>query len=260
MNIFCKFYYKKLKKYVKCNIVSQSLSKDRLDEDVLVDDEEVYNKKTQTMFKLQKELFNESHLSYYNEVDIEILKECKTIVPTGRFVKDVPNKEIREVDVNKAFTHAGASITKIPRFTQFDIFRPFNESCDINQFHSLTLYIVEVYEGNLFFNKKYCLVYGKFLKQMLKDNVKLNILWYKQPSKVFKVDYNKLIEELYTTKITSDEDLNKQTHKKLWNISVGMLEKSHNTSQRSSTFTSLSEACYYQSLHGGKIYTISEMK
>ena len=271
MNIFCKFYYKNLKKYVKYNIVSQSLSKDRLDEDVVVDDEEVYNKITQTMFKLQKELFNESHLSYYNEVDIEILKECKTIVPTGRFVKDaspeareahsardISLKKVREIDINKAFTHAGASITKIPRFTQFDMFRPFNESCDMHQFNSLTLYIVEVYEGNLFFNKRFCLVYGKFLKQMLKDNVKLNILWYKQPSKVFKVDYKKLIEELYTTKITSDENLNKQTHKKLWNISVGMLEKSHNTSQRSSTFTSLSEACYYQRLHGGKIYTISE--
>ena len=37
-----------------------------------------------------------------------------------------------------------------------------------------------------------------------------------------------------------------------------MLEKSHNTSQRSSTFTSLKEACYYQSIYGGKVYTISE--
>ena len=58
--------------------------------------------------------------------------------------------------------------------------------------------------------------------------------------------------------ITDDEDFNKQTQKKLWNISVGMLEKSHNTSQRSSTFTSLKEACYYQSIYGGKVYTISE--
>ena len=37
-----------------------------------------------------------------------------------------------------------------------------------------------------------------------------------------------------------------------------MLEKSYNTSQRSSTFTSLREACYYQSIYGGKVYTISE--
>ena len=115
-----------------------------------------------------------------------------------------------------------------------------------------------MYEGNIFFNKKYCLVYGKFLKKLLKHNVKLKILWYKQPSNIYKVDYKKLIDELCATKITDDEDFNKQTQKKLWNISVGMLEKSHNTSQRSSTFTSLKEACYYQSIYGGKVYTISE--
>ena len=37
-----------------------------------------------------------------------------------------------------------------------------------------------------------------------------------------------------------------------------MLEKSHNTSQRTSTFTSLREACYYQGIHGEKVYTISQ--
>ena len=38
-----------------------------------------------------------------------------------------------------------------------------------------------------------------------------------------------------------------------------MLEKYHNTSQKSSTFNSLREACYYQKLNpNGKIYTISQ--
>ena len=238
--------------------MSQCLSKERVDEDVITDDEEAYNKITATMFNLQKELFKENHLSYYNEVDIQILKECKTIVPSGKFYKDIPMKKIKEIDINKAFTHAGGSIKYIPKFTQFDVFRPFDEDCSTDQLNNLTLYIVEVYEGNIFFNKKYCLVCGKFLKKLLKHNIKLKILWYKQPSNIYKVDYKTLIDELYATKITDDEDFNKQTQKKLWNISVGMLEKSHNTSQRSSTFTSLKEACYYQSIYGGKVYTISE--
>ena len=144
-NILCKFYYKKLKKYIKYNIVSQCLSKERIDEDVITDNEEVYNKITTTMFNLQKELFKENHLSYYNEVDIQILKECKTIVPVGRFYKDVAVKKIKEIDINKAFTHAGGSIKYIPKFTQFDIFRPFDEDCSTDQFNNLTLYIVEVY-------------------------------------------------------------------------------------------------------------------
>ena len=258
-NILCKFYYKKLKKYMKYNIVSQCLSKERIDEDVITDNEEVYNKITTTMFNLQKELFKENHLSHYNEVDIQILKECKTIVPVGRFCKDIPMKKIKEIDISKAFTHAGGSIKYIPKFTQFDIFRPSDEDVSTDQFNNLKLYIVEVYEGNVFVNKKYCLVYGKFLKKLLKHNIKLKILWYKQPSNIYKVDYKKLIDELYATKITDDEDFNKQTQKKLWNISVGMLEeKSHNTGQRSSTFTSLKEACYYQGIYGGKVYTIGE--
>ena len=37
-----------------------------------------------------------------------------------------------------------------------------------------------------------------------------------------------------------------------------MLKKSFNTSQQSSSFTSLREACYYQGIHSGKIHAISE--
>ena len=91
------------------------------------------------MFNLQKELFKENHLSYYNEVDIQILKECKTIVPVGRFYKDVAVKKIKEIDINKAFTHAGGSIKYIPKFTQFDIFRPFDEDCSTDQFNNLDI-------------------------------------------------------------------------------------------------------------------------
>ena len=76
-----------MKKYIKCNIVSQYLSQEQIDEDVITDNAEVYNKITATMFNLQKELFKENHLSYYDEVDIQILKECKTIVPVGKFLK-----------------------------------------------------------------------------------------------------------------------------------------------------------------------------
>ena len=108
-NILCKFYYKKLKKYIKYNTVSHCLSQERIDEDVLTGNEEVYNTITTTMFNLQKELFKEKNLSFYNEVDIQILKECKTIVPVGKSDKDVAVKKIKEIDMNKAFTHAGGS-------------------------------------------------------------------------------------------------------------------------------------------------------
>ena len=93
---------------------------------------------------------------------------------------------------------------------------------------------------------------------MLKRDIKLKILYYKQPNHVYKVNYKKIIDELYSTKIPSNEDLNKQLQQKVTNTSIGMLEKSHNTSQTSSKFNSLREACYYQKINGGKIYTISQ--
>ena len=260
MLILCvSFITKNSKKYIKYNIVSQSLSKDRIDEDVAVDDEDTYNNIVSAMFRFQKDMFKEIHLSYYNEVDIKILKECKTIVPVGRFHDtNVKIKKLREIDIRKAFTFGGGCIKYIPRFTEFDVFKPFAD-CDINSFNNLTLYIVEVYEGNIFFNKKYNLIYGKFLKQLLKRDIKLKILYYKQPNHVYKVNYKKIIDELYSTNISSNEDLNKQLQKKVANISIGMLEKSHNTSQKSSTFNSLREACYYQKLNpNSKIYTIGQ--
>ena len=70
-------------------------------------------------------------------------------------------KKLREIDIRKAFTFGGRCIKCIPRFIEFDVFKPFAD-CDINSLNNLTLYIVEVYEGIICFNKKYNLVYGKF--------------------------------------------------------------------------------------------------
>ena len=47
-------------------------------------------------------------------------------------------------------------------------------------------------------------------------------------------------------------------HKRSCGTSASECWRNPITSQRSSTFTSLREACYYQGIHGGKVYTISE--
>ena len=250
-NIMVKFYFKQLKKSVKYNISSQNLSKHRVDENVATNDVETYNKIVDALFQFQKGVFKEQHLSYYNEVDMAVLKECKTIVPIG-VIQKIPEQYLREIDIRKAFTHAGTCIKNIPRFTEFDIWKPFTQDCSIHEMHNLTMYIVEIYEGNICFNKKYNLRYGMFLKRLIKDGVKMKILYYKQPSYIHKVDYKQLVDDLYATDITD--------HKVVANYMFGMLEKSHNTAQQSSVFNSLREACYYQSIHGGKIYTVGENK
>ena len=252
-----RFRFKKLKKTVHYNIVAQNLSKQTVHSEVIASNEEMYNRMTASMFNFNKAMFKENHKSKYSEVDVKILDECRTIVPSGYFNNDVKMGKLREIDENKAFTNAGGKIREIPVFNEFDIWKKYKEE-NINSFHSLTLYLVEVDKGNIFFNKKFNLVYGKFLMKLLNRNIDIKIHYYKQPSKIMKVNYKKIIDALWKSKISEDEILDKQCKKTIANINFGLLEKSSNKGQLSKIFNSLREACYYQHLYGGKIYAISQ--
>ena len=177
-------------------------------------------------------------------------------MPMGYLHKTDKLKELVEIDRTKAFTWAFKQIKRIPKFNEFDIWKPMTDEIDIYQLNSLTLYMVEVYEGNMFFNKKINLIYGKFLRKMVENEVKLKIICYKQPCYIHKVDYSKVVNDLWDTYISDDVEEDKSLKKKVANINFGMLEKSKNTSQRTKIFNSLKEACYYQGQYGGKIIAI----
>ena len=252
-----RFKYKHLKKSVHYRIVAQNLSKQTVHSEVIAQSEEMYNRMTEEMFRFNKAMFKENHKSKYSEVDVQILDECRTVVPIGFFDKEVRMKDLKEVDENKAFTNAGGKIRRIPIFNEFDIWKKYDGE-DVITLHGLTLYLVEVSEGNVFFNKKFNLIYGKFLRKLLKKDMNIKIHYYKQPSKTVKVDYQKIIDDLQKAVISDDEVLDKQSKKTIANINFGLLEKSYNKAQISKIFNSLKEACYYQHLFGGKIYAISQ--
>ena len=69
--------------------------------------------------------------------------------------------------MTKAVTHALTKMKKIPVFNQFDKWVKYNGE----EIEDLVLYTVEVYKANLFFNKRFCLCYGKFLKNVLNDGI-----------------------------------------------------------------------------------------
>ena len=252
-----KFRYKQLKKTVHYNITAQNLSKQTVHSEVTVCSEEKYNIMVAEMFKFNKSLFLETHKSRYNEDTMKILDECRTIVPSGYFENDVKMKNLIEVDMNKAFTHAFQSIKYIPTLTEFDTWMPY-EGEDINEMSKLTLYYVEAFEGNIFFNKKFNLVYGILLRKLIKYDVKVKIHSYVQPSNRHKVDYKKIVDDLWKANISKDEYEDKKIKKSIANINFGLLEKSHNTAQISKMFNSLRECCYYQSVFGGKVHTVSK--
>ena len=237
-------------------ISTQDLSKDTLERDIDADTEEKYNRIAEAMFIFNKKLFSSSHMSQYDDVDIEILDECRTVVPLGYLEKNVEFKNLVEIDRTKAFTWALNQISKIPIFNAFDSWKAWDGTLDINKLSSLTLYKVEVLKGNMFFNKKINIIYGVFLRKMDLSNIK--IIYYKQPSYIHKVNYKSIVDELWETQLGDNDDDDKQIKKKIANINFGMLEKSNNTAQRSVIFNSLKEACYYQRKHGGRIYALEE--
>ena len=237
-------------------ISTQDLSKDTLERDIDADTEEKYNRIAEAMFIFNKKLFSSSHMSQYDDVDIEILDECRTVVPLGYLDKNIDVPELVEIDRSKAFTWAFNQISKIPIFNAFDSWKVWDGTLDINKLSSLTLYKVEVLKGNMFFNKKFNIIYGKFLRKMDLTNIK--IIYYKIPSYIHKVNYKSIVDELWETQLGDDDEDDKQIKKKIANINFGMLEKSNNTSQRSDIFNSLKEACYYQRKQGGRIYALEE--
>ena len=243
------------------NIKTQNLVKTSVDGCITVKNEKTYNKLNQAMFDFNKSLFNPLHKSFYNDIDVAILDEARTIVPVGLLCDKVPT-EIVEIDISKAFTSAFMKIKEIPVFNQFDTWKVYDENVDINSLHELTLYYIETLDSELgcpfrmLFNKKYCLIYGKFLKQY--GMKRINILYYKQPSQIHKCNYKTIINDLWNGDISDNNKENKNLKKLIANVNFGLLEKGGSTNQKSMVFRSLKEAVHYQSEYGGRINKLTE--
>ena len=200
-------------KTITYTVSTQDLSKDTIERDISTNTEDKYNRIVEAMFVFNKKLFSSSHMSQYDDVDIEILDECRTVVPLGYLDKNIDVNELVEIDRSKAFTWAFNQITKILIFNAFDSWKAWDGTLDINKLSSLTLYKVEVVKGNMFFNKKFNIIYGKFLRKMDLSNIK--IIYYKIPSYIHKVNYKSIVDELWETQLGDDEEDDKQIKKKL---------------------------------------------
>ena len=112
----------------------------------------------------------------------------------------------------------------------------------------------QVRVARCFFNKPFCLIYGKFLNEFFD---KCEVLYYKEPSFKYEVDCKKLVDDLWKTDISLDEAEDTRIKKLISNVNIGMLEKSTNTSQKSLVFNELNEALYHRHKFGkGKINRI----
>ena len=119
-----------------------------------------------------------------------------------------------EIDLAKAYTSAFREITDIPIFNEFDSFKPYEGE----EILHLNLYIAKDFKQALA-TQSHNLVYGKFVTD------EMTLVAYKQPSFIKKVDYKKLVEELYATRISEDDQQDVYIKKLIANVNIGLLEK-----------------------------------
>ena len=150
-----------------------------------------------------------------------------------------------ETDVSKAYASAFSRLTEVPVFSEFDNFRKYRQEpiMDYN------LYVVKSSRLDMFCNKKYNLCYGKFLG----DVVDCEILAYKRPSFIKKVDYKDILDELWKRKISTIPEEDTKIKKLIANVNFGLLEKGKNTAIKTHVFETLDEAKTNQAKYGGVV-------
>jgi hypothetical protein len=204
-----------------------------------VDDEETYNAMNQAMMAFNHRIFLNGHKSYYTDLDIDILDEYRTRPLVGN-LSAIPADNMTEIDVTKAYTSALGSITEIPIFNEFDAFVP------------LSIYVVRS-NGHALDTSSHGLLYGKFLDGQ-------DIIAYKTPPFIKKVDYQEAIDELFKMRISLDSNKENYIKKLSANVNIGLLEKCFNKKSRGYLFQDRSECQHYQAKMGGTIQVIHKIE
>ncbi len=88
----------------------------------------------------------------------------------------------------------------------------------------------------------------------------MNMVAFKQPSFVKKVDYAKLVGELYESKVSENEQQDVYIKKLAANVNIGLLEKCSNTKSVGYLFQDYDECKFYRAQYGGVIHSIQKIE
>ena len=156
-----------------------------------------------------------------------ILDECRTIVPAGYFDKHIVGLQSHQnIWIKTLIQQNWWRLTGLKSLHghlhrlnsyRFSIhsWNHYSDDIDVGKSSSFTLYTVEVMASNVFLNKRYNLIHGKFLRNLLQANNE-NMFCYKTPSCIHKVNYDQLVNELWETDLTKYD-------KTVGNTTFGML-------------------------------------
>jgi hypothetical protein len=206
-----------------------------------------YKKYTSEFNKFYDEIIKTEYISDSHE-SILIIDETYPIKPVMGYFDEFSNLSYTTIDENKAYTECLMSIEQIPKFSYFDVYKPYNNE----PIENLTYYIIEVLENSkrasILFDAKICRTYGYILKQ---TDIKYKILQYRNPLNIEDVNFRLPVENLYKS------DLEIAKRKAIANITIGLLEKKTNKGELSKIFDDYNEANYYSIKYDGKILKLS---
>ena len=249
------------KKSITVHIKSQRPSKFKIEEAVMVPDVETLNNLHQVRHEFTSSIIRSDYKSFYSEKDMEVFKDFRSRAKYGIFdIKDRRDPDdLVEIDITKAYTAAFEKIDKVPVFNEFDIWKPYNDE----PIKDLNLYLVEttwresydrpqvIQLDSVFFDRKVCLCYGKFLNKR-RHHIK-KIFGVKTPSNIKKINCKKMVDELYKKTISTNSQLDMRLKKDVVNICLGVLEKTKNKRSITMVFDTLKEAYYYKQQVGGTL-------
>jgi hypothetical protein len=96
-----------------------------------------------------------------------------------------------------------------------------------------------------------------FLEKFKND---VEILYYKDPSFIKKVEYSEIVKTLFNTKISENNSEDQYLKKIISNVNIGLLEKGVNKAEKSTLFDTLEEARHYQTQYGGHISILRKLE
>ena len=87
----------------------------------------------------------------------------------------------------------------------------------------------------------------------------MNIVAFKQPSFIKNVDYAKLVNELYESKVSENDQQDVYIKNLVANVNIGLLEKCSNKKSVGYLFQDYEECKFYQAQYGGVIHSIQKI-
>ncbi len=204
---------------------------------------EEYKQYEKAFEEFYQAIIKKEYLSDYHPSVAEIETHYKINPIMGHF-NEYSSAPQKTIDENRAYTECLMSITNIPIFNYFDIYKQYNNE----PIEDLAYYIIEVLDNDertaISFNDKYSRVFGYVLKQI---QVNYKILYFRTPLNVEEVNFQNPVKELYSKPVKNE------IKKAIVNIVTGLLEKKQNKAELSKIFQDYNEANYYAIKYQGKL-------